>query len=188
MLVCMLAMQWRGRPAPTVPALTASPPAEWSDSDDHFSDANSAPVSPTPSSPIPKTRVEKVSDEPSYGEVPGTEAHQKREGDALPDEIAVIPDTTTPPSEPTSSSAASFADSHTVPQTVVIEVPRPSSAGPHSEEFAKRIDESHKADAAPDVVMQVDDTAEDAAEDLASPVKSAAGSAGTVSEENGTRA
>lgn len=60
-----------------------------SESDDHFSDAQSAPRSPV-ASPIPKLRVEKVSDEPSYGEVPGTEAYRMREGDAAPDEIAIV--------------------------------------------------------------------------------------------------
>ncbi|KAG6059355.1 hypothetical protein E4U17_006439 [Claviceps sp. LM77 group G4] len=46
------------------------------------------------STPIPKTRVEKVDSNPSYGEVPGTEAHKQREADAQPDEIAVLDDFT----------------------------------------------------------------------------------------------
>ncbi|TDZ17811.1 Uncharacterized protein Cob_v009342 [Colletotrichum orbiculare MAFF 240422] len=59
--------------------LVTRPPWRW---------ATSAPLSPG-ASPIPKTRVEKVDDEPSYGEVPGTEAYRMREGDAEPDEIAI---------------------------------------------------------------------------------------------------
>ncbi|CAN8099573.1 unnamed protein product [Discula destructiva] len=61
-----------------------------SESEDHFSDAQSAPRTPKNASPIPKLRIEKVNNEPSYGEVPGTEAYKAREGDAVPDEIAVL--------------------------------------------------------------------------------------------------
>lgn len=44
---------------------------------------------------IPKTVVEKVEpDNPSYGEVPGTAAHDMRRADAEPDEIVTAPDTT----------------------------------------------------------------------------------------------
>ncbi|KAG9241707.1 hypothetical protein BJ878DRAFT_557470 [Calycina marina] len=60
-----------------------------SDSDDHFSDARSGAETP-----IPITRVEKVDDEPSHGEVPGTEAYELRKGDAVPDEVEVIDDDT----------------------------------------------------------------------------------------------
>ncbi|KAJ9604100.1 hypothetical protein H2200_011623 [Cladophialophora chaetospira] len=64
--------------------------------EEHFSDASegkkkiSRPV--TPVSPIPKTRIEKVDDEPSYGEVPGTPAYEKRVADAVPDEVEVLPE------------------------------------------------------------------------------------------------
>jgi hypothetical protein len=33
-----------------------------------------------------------VDDEPAYGEVPGTEAYEKRTQDAVPDEVEVVPD------------------------------------------------------------------------------------------------
>ncbi|KAL3964274.1 hypothetical protein ACCO45_001278 [Purpureocillium lilacinum] len=66
--------------------------SESSDDEDQFTDAQSGPVTPRAHSPVPTTRVEKVDNEPSYGEIPGTEAYEKREGDADPDEIAVIPD------------------------------------------------------------------------------------------------
>lgn len=61
--------------------------------EEHFSDASegqkrSRPV--TPVSPIPRTRIEKVDDEPSYGEVPGTPAYEKRMFDAVPDEVEVV--------------------------------------------------------------------------------------------------
>ncbi|GJC84056.1 hypothetical protein ColTof4_07960 [Colletotrichum tofieldiae] len=116
--------------------------ANASDSEDHFSDAQSAPLSPG-TSPIPKTRVEKVDDEPSYGEVPGTEAYRLREGDAEPDEIAI---------QEKKSDASSSEDgapkSPVIPKTVVEEAP--GSSGPHSEEFL----EKRKADAPADLVVK----------------------------------
>ncbi|KAG5926424.1 hypothetical protein E4U42_003341 [Claviceps africana] len=65
---------------------------ESSDSEDQFTDAQSNPMTPHVTSPIPITRVEKVDSVPSYGEVPGTEAHDLRKADAQPDEIAVAND------------------------------------------------------------------------------------------------
>ncbi|KAG5947444.1 hypothetical protein E4U53_006422 [Claviceps sorghi] len=62
---------------------------ESSDSEDQFTDAQSNPMTPHVTSPIPITRVEKLDSIPSYGEVPGTEAHNLRKADAQPDEIAV---------------------------------------------------------------------------------------------------
>ncbi len=42
--------------------------------------------------PIPITKVEKVDSEPSYGEIPGTQAFELREEDATPDEVEVVGD------------------------------------------------------------------------------------------------
>lgn len=42
--------------------------------------------------PIPKTVVERVDDEPSYGEVPGTDAYNKRLADANPDVVVKVPE------------------------------------------------------------------------------------------------
>ena len=72
--------------------LTCHTYAESSDSDDHFSDAQSGLPSGTASPTVPVTRVEKVDDEPSYGEVPGTYAYNMREKDTEPDEVAVVPE------------------------------------------------------------------------------------------------
>jgi len=62
--------------------------------DEHFSDASEGQKRPsrpvTPVSPIPRTRIEKVDDEPRYGEVPGTPAYEKRMVDAVPDEVEVV--------------------------------------------------------------------------------------------------
>ncbi|KAK4079588.1 hypothetical protein Trihar35433_693 [Trichoderma harzianum] len=116
--------------------------AEASDSEDQFTDAQSAPTSPGVSSPLPKTRVEKVDNEPSYGEVPGTEAYEKREQDAEPDEIAVIPvkDPESSPSTPLESVA--------VPVTVVEE-----STGDYPGQHDPQEQEKHKADATPDIIL-----------------------------------
>ncbi|KAK1636843.1 hypothetical protein BDP81DRAFT_29474 [Colletotrichum phormii] len=136
--------------------------ANASDSEDHFSDAQSAPLSPG-TSPIPKTRVEKVDDEPSYGEVPGTEAYRLREGDAEPDEIAI--------QEKGSSEASSTADSApkspVIPKTVVEEAP--GESGPHSEEFL----EKRKADAPADLVVKPDGETEEGGSSDSPPVSPA---------------
>ncbi|KAK7408964.1 hypothetical protein QQX98_008842 [Neonectria punicea] len=115
--------------------------AESSDSEDQFTDAQSVPVSPTLSSPIPKTRVEKVDDEPAYGEVPGTEAYAKREQDAIPDEIAITP-------ENASTHRPSSTVNTTVPATLVEEAPG-DVPEPHSAKFEDR----RKADTPPDLVL-----------------------------------
>lgn len=92
-------------------------------------------------SPIPKTRVEKVDDLPSHGEVPGTEAYRMREEDAQPDEIAITPEAGSIRSQSISSHAS-------VPATLVEEAPG-DGPGPHSAAF----EEKRKADAPADVVL-----------------------------------
>ncbi|KAK8114721.1 hypothetical protein PG999_006790 [Apiospora kogelbergensis] len=125
-----------------------------SDSEDHFSDAHSAPSeSAEPHSPVPKLRVEKVDDEPSHGEVPGTEAYDKRTSDATPDEIAVIPDTEAAAS--TKDVATPTPESQPVPKTVVDETPdAPGSTTQHYHEDLRQ------ADATPDYVRKADGTGE----------------------------
>ncbi|KAK2020320.1 hypothetical protein LZ32DRAFT_598007 [Colletotrichum eremochloae] len=138
-----------------------------SDSDDHFSDAQSAPLSPG-TSPIPKTRVEKVDDEPSYGEVPGTEAYRLREGDAEPDEIAIQEK-----KSDASSSEDAAPKSPIIPKTVVEEAP--GSSGPHSEEFL----EKRKADAPADLVVKPEGETEESGSSDPSPVSPALSTPGS---------
>ncbi|KAJ0420006.1 hypothetical protein BJY00DRAFT_301846 [Aspergillus carlsbadensis] len=122
--------------------------------EEHFSDASegnsrsrSRPTSRA--SPVPRTRVEKVDDTPSHGEIPGTSAYEKRELDAVPDEVEVISRSRSP------STAGERRRSLTpggtaVPRTVVEKVdPDQPSYGdvPGTEAYEKR-----KADAVPDVV------------------------------------
>jgi hypothetical protein len=98
-----------------------------SDSDDHFSDAQSGRHSPA--SPIPLTRVERVDTEPRYGEVPGTAAYNMRTEDAQPDEIAVIrtEDNTDPSHVPLDR--PSTPGGHPIPITVVEKVDSSPNCG-----------------------------------------------------------
>ncbi|KAL3423729.1 hypothetical protein PVAG01_05476 [Phlyctema vagabunda] len=53
--------------------------------------------------PIPITRVEKVDSKPSFGEVPGTDAYEKRKEDAEPDVIEQVADIPVSPTSPGAS-------------------------------------------------------------------------------------
>jgi hypothetical protein len=95
--------------------------------------------------------VEKVDSEPSYGEVPGTDAYKMRVEDAQPDQIAVIPgdESTKPKSSPIDR--PSTPGGHPIPITVVERVDALSAipgglpgTGSHH---------VHKADAQPDVIL-----------------------------------
>lgn len=57
--------------------------------------------------PIPVTKVEKVDSKPSFGEVPGTEAYEKRKQDAEPDMVEQVRDL---PGKPMSSFRTSASD------------------------------------------------------------------------------
>ncbi|KAJ4009066.1 hypothetical protein NW752_009014 [Fusarium irregulare] len=118
--------------------------AEESESDDQFTDAASGSGSPKISSPIPKTRVEKVDDQPSHGEVPGTQAYDLRGQDAQPDEIAIAPETAT------SDDALSTPEVNP-PTTVVEEAP-----GTRSRSYSVQYEEKRKADASPDILVDSD--------------------------------
>ncbi|KAF4983005.1 hypothetical protein FZEAL_1477 [Fusarium zealandicum] len=115
--------------------------AEESESEDQFTDAQSDAVSSQLSSPVPKTRVERVDDEPSYGEVPGTQAYAMREQDAQPDEIAIAP-------EDTNSQNFSSTAGATAPTTIVEEAP-----GARGRSYSIQYEERRKADASPDIVV-----------------------------------
>lgn len=134
--------------------LTAnSLPVIVSDSDEHFSDAHSSPEnSPGSISPVPRTRVEKVDDEPSYGEVPGTEAYQKRTRDAEPDEIAIIQDKKP---EYVSPDRPVTPGGHPIPKTVVEEAADEPGSSSH-----RHRESLHEADASPDIIRKPDGTGE----------------------------
>jgi hypothetical protein len=114
---------------------------------------------------VPKTRVEKVDDEPSYGEVPGTAAYDKRIGDAAPDEIAIVPN-----AEPTARSSSDDLNTpggQPIPKTVVEETN--DAPGSETHHFHEHL---HQADAAPDYIKKPDGTGE------ANPVPAALESTG----------
>ncbi|KAI1021781.1 hypothetical protein LB505_009059 [Fusarium chuoi] len=118
--------------------------AEESESDDQFTDAVSGAGSPKISSPIPKTRVEKVDDQPSHGEVPGTEAYEMRGQDAQPDEIAIAPETGASQNAPSTPEIKA-------PTTIVEEAP-----GARSRSHSIQYEERRKADASPDILVDSD--------------------------------
>lgn len=130
---------------------TAEP--ESSDSDDQFTDAHSGPTTPHINSPIPKTRVEKIDTTPSHGEVPGTEAHKKREADAQPDEIAV-----------TDESNSGTPTAETFKQDTPITVLEPVSSN-EADSGCKSTGPSG-VDAEPDIVLEPADDNEDEGDDM----------------------
>lgn len=140
--------------------MSAGPPssntriyADSSESEDHFSDAQSAPPSPS-ASPIPKLRVEKTSNEPSYGEVPGTEAYKMRQEDAEPDEIAVVPEEMKKTGDDEKDAAPLTPGGQPIPRTVVEETSGNSEAQSHPEK-------KYTADAPPDLILKHDGSEEE---------------------------
>jgi hypothetical protein len=112
-------------------------------------------------SPIPRTVVEKVDlESPSHGEVPGTEAYEKRRADAVPDEISALTDNTEGTQSNNDSSTGSQARPLTpngspIPQTVVEKVDLESLS--HGEVPGTEAYEKRQADAVPDLIKSVDD-------------------------------
>jgi hypothetical protein len=93
-----------------------------------------------------------VDDVPSHGQVPGTAAYEMRTQDAVPDEIAVIPDGQR--SRP--SSRASQRGTHQqIPKTVVEKVNLENPT--HGEVRGTAAAEIRKADAVPDLVLRASD-------------------------------
>ncbi|KAK7523126.1 uncharacterized protein IWZ02DRAFT_377520 [Phyllosticta citriasiana] len=141
--------------------------AESSDGDEHFSDASEGrPRSDDRSnltSPTPMTRVEKVDDEPSYGEVPGTEAYNKRMQDAVPDQVEIVPEG----SRSRSASNLSVSDRPTTPRSpggtplVVVEKVDPEHPS-HGEVPGTEAYQHRQADAVPDLVLKAPDAPEQA--------------------------
>lgn len=95
-----------------------------------------------------------MDDEPSYGEVPGTDAYEKRTQDAVPDEVEIVPDGT----RSRSTSRVSVSDrpltpgGTPIPKTVVEKVDDKPAYGEVPGTHAHQI---RAADAEPDVVLKV---------------------------------
>jgi len=140
-------------------------PAESSDSDDHFSDAQSGIERSGAVTPI--VRVEKVDDVPSHGEVPGTEAFNMREADAVPDEVEIIGENKEPGAKSIGSSvppaiadrisrtrAGSTPGDLPIPITKVEKV---DSEPSHGEVPGTEAYELRKGDAEPDIIEEIGD-------------------------------
>ena len=124
-------------------------------SEEVFSDARQSYSGPN--SPIPTTRVEKVDDVPSHGEVPGTDAYNMRTQDAVPDELEIVPDGLGSESVSRGGSEnPSLSPGGTpIPKTVVEKVDPTSPS--HGEVPGTTAHEIRKADAVPDLVLQKPD-------------------------------
>ncbi|KAI9664001.1 MAG: hypothetical protein M1821_007492 [Bathelium mastoideum] len=124
--------------------------AESSEGEEHFSDASEGKRSGN-ASPVPLTRVERVDDQPSHGEVPGTEAYNIRLQDAVPDEVEVVPEG----SRSRSSSRVNPDDKPvspaSIPRTVVEKVDDTPSHGEVPGTYAHEL---RKADAEPDEIIK----------------------------------
>jgi len=114
--------------------------------EDHFSDASEGQTSP-----IPKTRVEKVDDTPSHGQVPGSSAFDLRKQDAVPDELEIIPET----GAVSTPDGTSTPGGTPIPKTIVekVDPDQPS----HGEVPGTAAYEQRRADATPDVVVKAGD-------------------------------
>ncbi|KAI9924764.1 hypothetical protein MW887_006620 [Aspergillus wentii] len=127
--------------------------------EEHFSDAtegNQHSHSRSPSgrtSPVPRTRVEKVDEDPSHGDVPGTPAYEKRGQDAVPDEIEVIPEGSRSRSHSAAGSQGRSPSPGAIPRTLVEKIDPSEPA--HGEVPGTAAYEQRKADAVPDIVTTV---------------------------------
>lgn len=126
-----------------------------SDEEDHFSDATEGNTHSRTAS-VPRTRVEKVDDHPSHGDVPGTSAYQKRGQDSVPDEVEVIPEGSRSRSQsmaerqPAEAGEGGEGGEEAIPKTMVerVEPDRPR----HGEVPGTAAYEQRRADAVPDMV------------------------------------
>jgi len=98
--------------------------------------------------------VEKVDDTPSYGEVPGSAAYEKREQDAVPDEIEIIPEGARSRRESRAEPEPPLTPGGSpIPRTVVEKID-PSEPS-YGEVPGTHAYEMRKADAAPDRILKI---------------------------------
>ncbi|KAL8922701.1 MAG: hypothetical protein Q9208_005014 [Pyrenodesmia sp. 3 TL-2023] len=126
------------------------------DEEEVFSDAQEDPkASSRTNSPIPTTRVEKVDDRDSHGDVPGTEAYNMRKQDAVPDELEIVGDVSSPSPRRVSQSQpdrTSTPGGTPIPKTVVEKID--STSPSHGEVPRTAAHHMRQADAVPDVILQ----------------------------------
>ena len=128
--------------------------------DDSFEDAPEihSPVRST-KPPVPTTRVEKTDDVPRHGEVPGTEAYEMRQSDAVPDQLEVVPEGSRSRSSSIDQSRPESASGRraSIPKTVVEKVDPASQS--HGEVPGTEAHAIRQADAEPDEVLQAPESA-----------------------------
>lgn len=95
--------------------------------------------------------MEKVDSEPSYGEVPGTDAYNMRVEDAQPDQIAVMPEDESAKPKKSPIDRPLTPGGHPIPITVVERVD--ASSAPPGGLHGTSPRHVHKADAEPDVIL-----------------------------------
>ncbi|KAI4086250.1 MAG: hypothetical protein LQ344_007714 [Seirophora lacunosa] len=126
------------------------------DEEEVFSDAQEGPKENSRNhSPIPTTRVEKVDDRDSYGDVPGTEAYNMRRQDAVPDELEIVGDASTPSSRRASQTQpdrTSTPGGTPIPKTIVEKID--STSPSHGEVPRTAAHGKRQADAVPDLILQ----------------------------------
>lgn len=119
---------------------------------------NDRPTTPG-DSPIPRTMVEKVDpSSPSYGEIPGTEAFEKRQADAVPDFVksSSDPESVQPPPSSEDASSDTSPSNQPIPETHVSRV----DSLPMDEDSLSHPRAHHRrspSDATPDVIETVPD-------------------------------
>jgi hypothetical protein len=138
-----------------IPLLAHLCPTDSSDdSSDRFTDASEGHKRDhsrsSDRSPVPITRVERLDDEPAYGEVPGTDAYMKRTQDAVPDEVEVITRSRST-SRVVASDRPSTPQSRLVPRIIA---ERLDDIPAYGEEPGTDAYEKRKADAVPDAVVR----------------------------------
>lgn len=100
--------------------------------------------------PIPRTVVEKLdTDQPSYGEEPGTPAYRTRMADAIPDIVLKNPDPSRSPSRYNGGSHSRNTSNMSVPETIVTRADEDLAYGEVPGTVATGI---RKEDATPDIV------------------------------------
>ncbi|KAL8972289.1 MAG: hypothetical protein Q9197_002843 [Variospora fuerteventurae] len=126
------------------------------DEEEVFSDAQEGPKEGSRNnSPIPTTRVEKVDDQDSYGDVPGTEAYNMRRQDAVPDELEIVGDASNHSSRRVSQSQpdrTSTPGGTPIPKTIVEKAE--STSPSHGEVPRTAAHSKRQADAVPDLILQ----------------------------------
>jgi hypothetical protein len=130
--------------------------------DEHFSDASEGRRSSLSrnvsgaDSPIPRTRVDRVEDSPLYGEVPGTDAYEKRKADAVPDAVFNVSVNSQSPISGVEDAREKRRPPSPIPETLLTKVITLPDHGPSSHPRAHRRSPS---DALPDTTEVVQDAA-----------------------------